>query len=246
MHSHWFLPVKFPLAWSEFRKLPRHPAYRFEYRRGHLQITGRPEYAHCTLPTSSTGENAPSPNGSIRILKWNEFDSRARCDELFKLFAAATARTLPYSILTPARREQAAVDLIGEALDGYDGPIIPTASQIAVDAATGNLVAAILMTLVAPGSWTDFTDPNWAQTPPADPIASRWGQPHLTWVFVSPDRQRRGLGQQLLTNARLALETLGYPALASTFLLGDHGSMLWHWKQGFELLPGLRSLSPRL
>ncbi len=30
---------------------------------------------------------------------------------------------------------------------------------------------------------------------------------------------------------------LGYTELISSFILGNESSMLWHWRNGFELLP---------
>ena len=30
---------------------------------------------------------------------------------------------------------------------------------------------------------------------------------------------------------------LGYTELISSFILGNDSSMLWHWRNGFELLP---------
>src|SRR5438046_2509923 len=72
--------------------------------------------------------------------------------------------------------------------------------------------------------------------PPADAVDQRRGQPHLTWVFVSPWVAGHGLGTCLLNRAAQALWKLGYTELLSTFLLGNDSSMLWHWRNGFELL----------
>jgi L-amino acid N-acyltransferase YncA len=65
----------------------------------------------------------------------------------------------------------------------------------------------------------------------------------LTWIFVSPQRAGHGVGTALLAAAVGALRTMGYTELVSTFLRGNDSSMLWHWRNGFELLayPG----SPR-
>ena len=54
-----------------------------------------------------------------------------------------------------------------------------------------------------------------------------------------------GLSGTLLCLAGLnALCALGYPDLASTFSLGNESSTLWHWRNGFELMP--YPASPRL
>ena len=44
------------------------------------------------------------------------------------------------------------------------------------------------------------------------------------------------MGLALLEMAVPALGRLGYTGLASTFLLGNESSMLWHWRAGFKLL----------
>ena len=69
------------------------------------------------------------------------------------------------------------------------------------------------------------------------------GHPHLTWVFVAPMLARHGVGSLLLSAVVDALLAAGDTLLASTFLLGNESSTLWHWRNGFRLLgyPG----SPR-
>jgi L-amino acid N-acyltransferase YncA len=59
----------------------------------------------------------------------------------------------------------------------------------------------------------------------------------LTWIFVSPWFQRHGVGMALLAECVERLRSLGYSELASTFLLGNESSTLWHWRAGFRLLP---------
>jgi L-amino acid N-acyltransferase YncA len=43
------------------------------------------------------------------------------------------------------------------------------------------------------------------------------------------------VGSALLGAATDALLALGYRELASTFLLGNDPSALWHWRNGFRL-----------
>ena len=64
-------------------------------------------------------------------------------------------------------------------------------------------------------------------------------------MFVSPLDAGRGVGTALLNAAARELLALGYTELASTFLLGNESSMLWHWRNGFRLLqyPGSRRRS---
>jgi L-amino acid N-acyltransferase YncA len=58
----------------------------------------------------------------------------------------------------------------------------------------------------------------------------------LTWIFVSPWMAGQGIGTALLAAAVKALRELGYEHLLSTFMLGNESSMLWHWRNGFQLL----------
>ncbi len=46
-----------------------------------------------------------------------------------------------------------------------------------------------------------------------------------------------GIGSGLLAHASNSLVELGYTELLSSFILGNESSMLWHWRNGFELLP---------
>ena len=69
------------------------------------------------------------------------------------------------------------------------------------------------------------------------PWATGRGQPHLTWIFVAPFSKRHGIGTRLLAEAVAALRSHGYRHLLSTFLVGNDSSLLWHWRNGFELLP---------
>ena len=46
-----------------------------------------------------------------------------------------------------------------------------------------------------------------------------------------------GSGTVLLAATRRALLARGYTELLSTFMIGNDSSMLWHWRNGFRLLP---------
>ncbi len=128
-----------------------------------------------------------------------------------------------------------------------EAPALRTVSDIhstrvlSLDAA-GRILGAIMITLLPrldPTHWDSYT---WEDPPPADCIERRLGRPHLTWVFVDPERAGRGVGCALLRASASALIAMGYDDLASTFMLGNESSMLWHWRAGFRLLsyPGSR------
>ena len=59
--------------------------------------------------------------------------------------------------------------------------------------------------------------------------------------FVAPLCARYGVGSALLARSVNALREIGYRELASTFLLGNESSTLWHWRNGFRLLSYLGS-----
>ena len=97
------------------------------------------------------------------------------------------------------------------------------------------MFGAILVTLY-PGLPLDARETHrWREPPPEDAVERRLGRPHLTWIFVSTMRTGVGVGSALLGNAFNALQKLGYRELASSFLSGDSRSILWHWRNGFEL-----------
>ena len=114
-------------------------------------------------------------------------------------------------------------------------PAAPS-SQTCTPTKTGPLtVGAILVTLLPetdPCTWDSF---HWKEPPPPDALARHLGRPHLTWIFVSPFYAGQGIGTLLLSAVVKALLDLGYAQLASTFLIGNDSSMLWHWRNGFRL-----------
>jgi len=88
---------------------------------------------------------------------------------------------------------------------------------------------------VGPDSWTRSA--LWKTRPPQDCIERRLGHAHLTWIFVGGLHTGYGVGTALLARASQSLLDLGYTELLSSFRLGNSSSMLWHWRNGFELLP---------
>jgi GNAT superfamily N-acetyltransferase len=59
------------------------------------------------------------------------------------------------------------------------------------------------------------------------------GQPHLTYLFVLPAWQRKGLATALVQSAANALRDAGYTELTSTYRPGNEPSRAWHTKFGF-------------
>jgi GNAT superfamily N-acetyltransferase len=120
-------------------------------------------------------------------------------------------------------------------MKGSDGPWIEQASFLAFSETKDRPAGAIFVTLLPEGDPSDFDSYSWNGPPPANCITLRLGRPHLTWIFVGPLHAGQGVGTALLAAAVRELRAMGYTQLASTFLLGNDSSMLWHWRHGFQL-----------
>jgi hypothetical protein len=229
MLNDWFPETTIEIDWQTFQRLPRHPACRYEYRHGHLHISGNPRYYHAALNLNRV---IPRPNPEndprFRLLEREDWP------HLAEVFADAFSNCEPLVHLKSEARLAAAASLLEKTSHAGFGPLVEAASFGFFP--DGKLAAAVLITLIPAESLSDFTSPGWLAPAPADAVQEGWGQPHLTWIFVSTARKRRGIANRLLIEAAQALGSLGYSSLASTFLLGDHASMLWHWRVGFELL----------
>lgn len=217
------------MTWEQFRQLPEHPAFRYEYRNGVAQLSPRLRRYHGLLDLSvrATCDSAQSTSAELRPVADGDWE------RLPEVFANSFAGAAPFSLLEPAQRLTAAQDCIARTLTGEFGRLVDTASFVAME--SDEPQGAILITLLQAGDLEAFDDPRWKEIPPENPLESRWGRPHVTWVFTAPNAARRGLASALLDRATAALLQMGYSELASTFLLGNEPSVLWHWRNGFQL-----------
>ncbi len=220
--------LELKLTREQFDRLPRNAAYRYELLGGQAFLTPRPRHFHALLDLGPIEGVDTRPLRRVRPGDW---------DVLPAVFAAAFRGVQPFGSLTDEEREKAARECLERTLAGGDGPLIERASFVATDEERGALVGAILVTLLPAGDPCDGDSYYWREPPPADAVERRLGRPHLTWVFVSPHEAGRGVGTALLAAAVCELRALGYAELATTFLLGNDSSMLWHWRNGFRLLP---------
>jgi GNAT superfamily N-acetyltransferase len=221
-------PLEVPMTKEQFHRLPRNPAYRYEYFRGVVWISGRPRFYHALLDLVSAPP-APDTGATIRPLVDDDWEA------LPPVFAAAFREQPPFGSLEYDARVAASAKSLAFTRSGGDGPWITQASFVAEDD-EGERLGGVLVTLLPdrdPSGWYSF---QWDEPPPEDCIARRLGRPHLTWIFVRPTSAGRGIGTALLAAAAAGLRDLGYAEMASTFLLGNHSSMLWHWRQGFRLV----------
>lgn len=221
------------MAFEQFQQLPRNAAYKYEYFDERAWLSPRPRYYHALLdlgPLAARPLEGASRKAKLRPVRPTDWE------ELAALFAAAFERQQPFCGLDDERALAAARKSLERARDGGDGPWIEQASFVAADGDAGHAVGALLATLLPdsdPSSWHSY---HWTEPPPPDALARRLGRPHLTWIFVSPFEAGQGIGTLLLSAAVRQLLALGYKELASTFLIGNDSSMLWHWRCGFRLL----------
>jgi hypothetical protein len=161
---------------------------------------------------------------------------------LSDLFHRAMLRTQPFESLDQEAARKASAECFDKTLRGDDGPLIEAACFQAFSERISHRieepVGGILVTLVPKEILTVPYAGMWKSPPPEDAVGRRLGVPHLTWVFAEPWEGRRGIASTLLAKAVDVLCEMGFTGLASTFLLDNGPSMLWHWKHGFRLLPG--------
>jgi GNAT superfamily N-acetyltransferase len=233
MCDEWMPRLELPITFEQFQQLPRNAAYKYEYFHELAWLNPRPRYYHALLDLESWA--ARPLEGASRKAKLRPVQA-ADWEGLAPLFSAAFERQQPFCGLDDERALTAACKALEHTRSGGDGPWIEQASFVATDGDAGPEVGAILVTLLPdsdPSSWHSY---HWNEPPPSDALAQRIGRPHLTWIFVSPFDAGQGVGTLLLSAAVRELLALGYKQLASTFLIGNDSSMLWHWRNGFQLL----------
>ncbi|HWL08853.1 MAG TPA: GNAT family N-acetyltransferase [Planctomicrobium sp.] len=244
MTSDWFVPVQLRMTREDFQKLPQHPAYRYDYTEGELHLSGCPVLRNCRIETRQKWTASQEDHLTPLHLAVRGLQETPK-DRVVELFRQAFRTSTPYCTLSSEKFEYAIQDHFQQVLSESSWPVVWEASHAVVHEETGEPVGVGLVTLVPSANWSDFTDPRWQEPPPEKALEARWGTPHLTWLFVSPDFQRCGIAAVLLSGIRKQLNRLGYPLLYSTVQVGDHGSQFWHWKQGFELISSALTDSER-
>ena len=228
MCDEWMPPLTLPMSADVFRRLPRHPAYRYEYADGAARLTPRPRHYHATLDLRRYLASAPAGDAEVRHAEDRDFD------KLTGLFAAAFGNTQPFAGLTDDENHRAAKATLAKARDGGDGPWMRGASFVAEE--RGEPCGAIVVTLLPGGDPRDADSYYWPTPVPDVLWDSCPGQPHVTWLFVNPVGQRRGIATGLLTASARSLVDMGHTELWSTFMCGNEASLRWHWRRGFELV----------
>jgi GNAT superfamily N-acetyltransferase len=217
------------LTLEQFRRLPRSAGYRYAYHDGVAWLNPRPRYYHVLLDLATAPLQQPA-SLPIRFVGPEDWEAMA------PVFAAAFAQHQPFAGLDDDTRLTAVRKSLRHTRNGGDGPWVELASFVAVNDSGDRIIGAALVTLLPQRDPSDWDSYHWTEEPPPDCIARRMGRPHLTWIFVNPEHSGHGVGTTLLAAVAGALRSLGYQELASTFLLGNESSMLWHWRSGFRLL----------
>lgn len=233
MLDKWYRNVRIKMSMAQFHQLPHNAAYKYEYLDGQALLSPRPKSFNALLelqPRSAPAQPLLPEPVQIRALEDTDWERLAR------LFAAAFHRVQPFAGLDENERLQASRECLDQTRSGGDGPLVTPACFVATGADGGPL-GAILVTLIPKREVGDWWDGRWPEPPPADALERRLGRPHLTWIFVTPWFAFHGLGSTLLAHAGNALLGLGYTELATTFLAGNDSSTLWHWRNGFRLVP---------
>jgi L-amino acid N-acyltransferase YncA len=226
--------LQLPLTIEQYHQLPRNPAYKYEYIQGKAWLTPRAKHYHALLDLASFAEEQSEVVERIDIRTVRQED----WPRLEDIFRGAFSTQQPFGSLATETLQSAARECLRRTRTGHDGPWLEPASFVAVERTEGKVVGVILLTLLPGGDPCDWDSYYWGETPPPpDLLARRAGQPHLTWIFVSRMEAGNGIGSHLLAAAVRALRELGYAELWSTFVVGNDSSMLWHWRNGFRLLP---------
>ena len=231
MRDEWFRAIELPLNWKQFHELPRNAAYKYEYFDDHAWLSPRPKSYHAVLPlTPRAAETRVDVQGPIAVRPLEDAD----WEDLPLVFAVAFARVPPFSSMEDEERRQAGRACLEHTRDDGDGPLIRQACFVAMTE-DHHLVGAILVTLAPRGDLTEFGSLHWRKKPPKNAVERRLGRAHVTWVFVAPMFAGHGVGSAMLSSAVNGLVGLGYTELVTTFISGNDSSMLWHWRNGFEL-----------
>ncbi len=234
MCDEWMPLIRLPISIDQFHQLPRNAAYKYEYLGGEAVLSPRPKTQHAALDLTT----------------WNGADDQASADEyslgaitpadeeeLAKVFTGAFSTTQPFASLVAEERLTAARACLRRAFDGDEGPWIGDASFLTRRQSDNSIVGAILITLLPDDDASEIDEYRWIEPPPPDLWETAGGRPHITWVFTHHFFKGDGIGTRLLTATVSVLRRRGYKQLHTTFIAGNDSSMLWHWRNGFALLP---------
>jgi GNAT superfamily N-acetyltransferase len=233
MCDEWMPPLELPLTLEQFHQLPRNSAYKYEYLGGRAYLSPRPKHFHALLDLTAFAEETAelANHTSVRPLTEDDWPC------LERPFRTSLSRVQPFASLRGDTLAEATRECLERTRTGRDGPLLPDASFVATEGAERKHIGGILITALPGGDPSDWDSYYWSGPAPAGAVEGRFTQPHLTWIFVFPLEAGRGIGSALLAASVRVLKAEGYHHLWSTFVSGNDSSMLWHWRNGFRLLP---------
>ncbi len=217
--EHYATPLKLPMTIDLFSRFPALAGYRAELKGGHVELTYRPR--------SSLVRLGIAPRGAREVagVAFNRIDVRSGQSSLAKLFALSFAHVPPLDTMAATTRRHAADAAMKHTATGGDGALVDEACFGAIDSSTHRPIAAVIVTEIA------LHEDDWPgdETPPL--------LPNLTWLFVSPEHQRGGIGSALLDRVVNALAARERPWLISHVAPHNVPSLMFHWRSAFELVP---------
>ena len=213
----WFSAIELPLTKRQFRQLPQNPAYKYEYFDGRAWLSPRPKNYHAVLnlqefvrPGSQRGDRrrACHPRRTRRRL-------------------AAVARIIFRCV--PTRAALCKPD--GRRSPGGGRRLLVLYARVRRRPAGRRSLPGCV---ARGGRHVGWGEPHYASAGRCHRARDRPAAPDMD--LRRSARCTPGRRMALLEMAVPALRRLGYTGLASTFLLGNESSMLWHWRAGFKLL----------
>lgn len=217
--DHYATPLKLPMTIDQFSRLPRMNAYKAELHEGNCELTYRPAQRMARLAIAPRGARSVEGVSVARI------EVRTAQEPLAKLFAAAMAHVAPMDTMAATTRRHAADAEMKHVAHGGHGAVIESACLGAFQNTNRRLLGAAIVTEITlrPDEWPNDVMPA--------------SLPNLTWLFVAPEQQRRGVGTLLLDGVIAALAKRKSAWLVSHFSPDNVAGAFFHWRSGFELVP---------
>jgi ribosomal protein S18 acetylase RimI-like enzyme len=228
-------PLRVPMPIDLFWRLPNLGSYAAQYKGDSAELSYQPRWSMGRLrvaaPTPSRetalSKSSQAASGEVLIRALNLNESH---DALARVFVEAFARFAPLDTMAATTRRHAADAALRHTASGGDGPVVAPAC---LGAHLGRkLVGAAIVTRLT------LRADEW---PEPDVPASLT---NLTWLFVAPDQQRRGIGSRLLQGVVSILAAQGEPWLVSHVHHDNAQALLFHWRRGFELVPCVKDGTP--
>ena len=215
-------PLKLPMSIDTSWRFPHLPAYKTEYRDGQLELAYRPRLNMARLRVEPRDEWTPA---DVRI---GLLDLNRSHDALSKLFVNAFARIAPLDVMPATTRRHAADAALKHTATGGDGKVFQPACFAAIDAKGSDMIGAAIITQIG------LRRDEWPDDDLPETILN------LTWLFVATERQRQHVGWALVDRVLRVLAEKNVPWLVSHFAEDNPAAMLFHWRQGFDLVSWMR------